>query len=310
MLRFQVGVHWKNGIRHSLSKTKCFQKLGNRRVAPAPQANSSDKSDTAFIKPVFLWSVKPEALWKFVIGDYRVAADEATGLNSLRWVHAHFDDRKLYEAFWQRVATDFQSFLDRCARSLVSVSPTTAPVASEQLGSARQDSLDSLQPCTLSDCASPPRRDPPEAAGIAPVSTAFLRAQPYESRFSAQNYPVVASSEIKTCSSWPSDCYYPYYGYSLLQPNSHLSHSCYGQSYCKHCAANPSNSVCYHQYQSASFYNQPVYSAVAFGDYSCCQQQQNYLDRVPVSGADNNSSSSAGLGTSCTSADSAKEYFT
>ncbi|ESO90934.1 hypothetical protein LOTGIDRAFT_145721, partial [Lottia gigantea] len=51
--------HWKNAIRHSLSKTKCFTKISLGRGS-----GGSSRS-------CFLWSIDPCSIINFARGDYR-----------------------------------------------------------------------------------------------------------------------------------------------------------------------------------------------------------------------------------------------
>ncbi|XP_064600839.1 forkhead box protein N2-like [Liolophura sinensis] len=54
--------HWKNAIRHSLSKTKCFTKIGLENQKPR---------NGVLNRSAFLWTIMPKSLLNFARGDYR-----------------------------------------------------------------------------------------------------------------------------------------------------------------------------------------------------------------------------------------------
>ncbi|XP_064600835.1 forkhead box protein A2-like [Liolophura sinensis] len=66
--------HWKNAIRHSLSKTKCFTKIGRKNQKPR---------NGVLNRSAFLWGITPKSLLTFARGDYR-PTNKFSGSNALR----------------------------------------------------------------------------------------------------------------------------------------------------------------------------------------------------------------------------------
>jgi hypothetical protein len=95
---------WKNAIRHSLSKTKCFTKLGVGR---------SMKRSEVLNRPVYLWTLVPECLVKFAKGDYRVNLD-SNGSNNLKCAFTQVNA----EVFWTNVAKTLRQVMDAIKESL------------------------------------------------------------------------------------------------------------------------------------------------------------------------------------------------
>lgn len=90
--------HWKNAVRHSLSKTKCFSKIAVGRgtcMATALQRSS------------FLWCIVPSSIINFARGDYRSNVDKESGTNTLRWGYYQMNAGQ----FWERVARIMESKL-------------------------------------------------------------------------------------------------------------------------------------------------------------------------------------------------------
>ncbi|XP_069106439.1 forkhead box protein I3-like [Argopecten irradians] len=93
--------HWKNAVRHSLSKTKCFTKIavGKRHGIPGLPNRSS-----------FLWCIMPNSIVSFARGDYRPSVDKESGMNTLRWGYYKVNAGQ----FWSQVAVylekKFESF--------------------------------------------------------------------------------------------------------------------------------------------------------------------------------------------------------
>ncbi|XP_060081016.1 forkhead box protein N3-like [Ylistrum balloti] len=94
-------THWKNAVRHSLSKTKCFTKIavGKRHGIPGLPNRSS-----------FLWCILPNSIVSFARGDYRPSVDKESGMNTLRWGYYKVNAGQ----FWSQVAVylekKFESF--------------------------------------------------------------------------------------------------------------------------------------------------------------------------------------------------------
>ncbi|XP_064653037.1 uncharacterized protein LOC135503406 [Lineus longissimus] len=102
---------WKNAIRHSLSKTKCFTKLGVSR---------SMKTAGVLNRPVYLWTLVPECLVKFAEGGYRVNLD-SNGANNLKCAFTQVNA----EAFWTNVAKTLALVLSAIKTSLTPETTTT-----------------------------------------------------------------------------------------------------------------------------------------------------------------------------------------
>lgn len=83
--------HWKNAVRHSLSKTKCFTKISvGRGIGPTGVLNRS----------TFLWCIIPKSIISFARGDYRPNVDKESGLNTLRLGYYRVNAGQ----FWDQVA--------------------------------------------------------------------------------------------------------------------------------------------------------------------------------------------------------------
>lgn len=57
---FNSKLHWKNAVRHSLTKTRCFRKIAITRA-----------SETVVTRSSFLWSVTAASMTSIARGDYR-----------------------------------------------------------------------------------------------------------------------------------------------------------------------------------------------------------------------------------------------
>ncbi|KAJ8322379.1 hypothetical protein KUTeg_000850 [Tegillarca granosa] len=87
--------HWKNAVRHSLSKTKCFTKISvGRGIGPTGVLNRS----------TFLWCIIPKSIISFARGDYRPNVDKESGLNTLRLGYYRVNAGQ----FWDQVALSLE----------------------------------------------------------------------------------------------------------------------------------------------------------------------------------------------------------
>ncbi|XP_071094364.1 uncharacterized protein [Haliotis cracherodii] len=92
--RNDTKAHWRNAVRHSLSKTKCFMKI-----------NVGKKTSATSFRPTFLWSIHPQSLTSFVRGDYRThKADKYRSDDML--LRAFHEDNT--EAYWDKVVDSLQ----------------------------------------------------------------------------------------------------------------------------------------------------------------------------------------------------------
>lgn len=89
--------HWKNAVRHSLSKTKCFSKISvGRGVAVTKKLH----------KATYLWCLVPSSIISFARGDYRPSSDRSGGMmNTLQYGYYTVNAAQ----FWGQVAI----YLDR-----------------------------------------------------------------------------------------------------------------------------------------------------------------------------------------------------
>ncbi|OWF50056.1 forkhead box protein A1-A-like [Mizuhopecten yessoensis] len=122
-------THWKNAVRHSLSKTKCFTKIavGKRHGVPGLPNRSS-----------FLWCILPNSIVSFARGDYRPSVDKESGMNTLRWGYYKVNAGQ----FWSQVAVylekKFESF-----RTMVSNSSDPRQIVKFQICSLPDPSTQS-----------------------------------------------------------------------------------------------------------------------------------------------------------------------
>lgn len=100
--------HWKNAVRHSLSKTKCFSKISvGRGVAVTKKLH----------KATYLWCLVPSSIISFARGDYRPSSDRGSGVNTLQYGYYSVNAGQ----FWGQVAiylekkmAGFRGSLSRC----------------------------------------------------------------------------------------------------------------------------------------------------------------------------------------------------
>lgn len=59
---FQNKTSWKNAVRHSLSKTRCFSKI---------ELGEKNSTVSFLTRSTFLWSLVPSSMVSFARGDYR-----------------------------------------------------------------------------------------------------------------------------------------------------------------------------------------------------------------------------------------------
>ncbi|XP_033727511.1 forkhead box protein A1-A-like [Pecten maximus] len=111
--------HWKNAVRHSLSKTKCFTKIavGKRHGIPGLPNRSS-----------FLWCIHPNSIVSFARGDYRPSVDKESGMNTLRWGYYKVNAGQ----FWSQVAVYLEKKFDSF-RTMVSESSDPRQIVKFQI---------------------------------------------------------------------------------------------------------------------------------------------------------------------------------
>lgn len=111
--------HWRNAVRHSLSKTKCFTKIGVRR---------GPNSSGTYNRSMFLWTFFPSSIVNFARGDYRSSVDKESGTNTLRWGYYRINAGE----FWDRVSLSLDTKMMSFKESLAA-SPTQAQIFEVQL---------------------------------------------------------------------------------------------------------------------------------------------------------------------------------
>jgi hypothetical protein len=97
--------HWKNAVRHSLSKTKCFSKISvGRGVAVTKKLH----------KATYLWCLVPTSITSFARGDYRPTIDKDRGTNTLQYGYHSANASH----FWGQVAVYLERKMAAFKRAL------------------------------------------------------------------------------------------------------------------------------------------------------------------------------------------------
>ena len=139
--------HWKNAVRHSLSKTKCFTKIGVARGSRY-SANSN--------RAMFLWCILPSSIVSFARGDYRPSVDKESGTNTLRWGYYRVNAGQ----FWNQVAVYLQAKFDCFERSMTNCTNTKEVVNAQKCDIPDEDTKDPKdQPTSAMPSNSPQQCD-------------------------------------------------------------------------------------------------------------------------------------------------------
>ncbi|XP_050389858.2 uncharacterized protein LOC126808855 [Patella vulgata] len=125
--RNNTRLHWRNAIRHSLSKTKCFTKINLGRGS----SGSSNRS-------CFLWSISPASIINFARGDYRPNVDRDSGTNTLRWGYYHTNAGN----FWDQIAVVLENKIE-FFKATAAICPTPVKVFQQQICNLPNQSVES-----------------------------------------------------------------------------------------------------------------------------------------------------------------------
>ncbi|KAK3088142.1 hypothetical protein FSP39_015332 [Pinctada imbricata] len=98
--------NWRNAVRHSLSKTKCFGKInvGRNLTIDGKHERSTN-----------LWCIEPKSIASFARGDYRCTSEKNSGTNSLRLAYFRLDCSGM---FWDKVGTYLELKKDAFVKKL------------------------------------------------------------------------------------------------------------------------------------------------------------------------------------------------
>ncbi|KAK6186973.1 hypothetical protein SNE40_006228 [Patella caerulea] len=125
--RNNTRLHWRNAIRHSLSKTKCFTKINLGRGS----SGSSNRS-------CFLWSISPASIINFARGDYRPNVDRDSGTNTLRWGYYHTNAGD----FWDQIAVVLENKIE-FFKATAAICPTPVKIFQQQICNLPNQSVES-----------------------------------------------------------------------------------------------------------------------------------------------------------------------
>ncbi|XP_074656409.1 uncharacterized protein LOC141909718 [Tubulanus polymorphus] len=85
---------WRNAIRHTLSKTRCFFKLDRRRLRDGTGGQAAKAAILS--RRMYIWGIVPETVPRFFHGDYRVDKDDKKYLADVYESHD-------IDGFWHHV---------------------------------------------------------------------------------------------------------------------------------------------------------------------------------------------------------------